>query len=294
METRIKIWHCGIIESSLVHWGLATHAANPTASFLNNFLCIVRYSHFVVFFLEPKWDSLLFTSNSYVLYCLLWNQLEMLSFIHPEKGIWKFAFLEQFTSTFSWISRNMKGIWKSSSPLKVFSLQVFKNIPPSHQAITTITSPPHTHQRVPNLPLPLFSFTETLCTSMLRNAFTCPDKYLKKDTFHFLHICAWLLYFLPVAKPTGHRKVRVVVVGGYFEVMTLKIDLRSRSTWPLLSYPYLPPIIFFGVGSVTPWPDFSSGWDPSPLDQISLWGGFSPVYIEWIIIAFVRMESLTI
>ena len=43
--------------------------------------------------------------------------------------------------------------------------------------------------------------------------------------------------FLPAAKPTGHRKVRVVVGGGdYFEVMTLKVDLRSRSrsTWPLL------------------------------------------------------------
>ncbi len=123
--------------------------------------------------------------------------------------------------------RNMKVI-KSSKSLQPSSLQ--KTYTPLPRPITTITSPPRTPQRVPNLPLPLFSFTETLCTSMLRNAFTCPDKYLKKDTFHFLHICAWLLYFLPVAKPTGHRKVRVVVVGGYFEVMTLKIDLRSRST----------------------------------------------------------------
>ena len=41
--------------------------------------------------------------------------------------------------------------------------------------------------------------------------------------------------FLPAAKPPGHRKVRVVVVvdGDYFEVMTLKTDLRSRSTRPL-------------------------------------------------------------
>ncbi len=43
--------------------------------------------------------------------------------------------------------------------------------------------------------------------------------------------------FLPAAKPTGHITVRVVVVVvvvvavvDYFEVMTLKADLRSRST----------------------------------------------------------------
>ncbi len=36
--------------------------------------------------------------------------------------------------------------------------------------------------------------------------------------------------FLPAEKPTGHRKARVVVVvGDYFEVMTLKVNLRSRS-----------------------------------------------------------------
>ncbi len=52
--------------------------------------------------------------------------------------------------------------------------------------------------------------------------------------------------FLPAAKPSGHRMVRVVVVvvreGDYFEVMTLKVDLRSRSTFvvcslPLMSHP---------------------------------------------------------
>ncbi len=63
-------------------------------------------------------------------------------------------------------------------------------------------------------------------------------------------------------------RVVVVVIGGdYFEVMTLKVDLRSRSTQPLLSYPYLPPIIFFGVGSV------EINQDMLLLDQISLRGG---------------------
>ena len=46
--------------------------------------------------------------------------------------------------------------------------------------------------------------------------------------------------------------VVVVVWGDYFEIMTLKVDLRSssRSTCPLwfALFPYLPPIIFFGVG----------------------------------------------
>ena len=43
---------------------------------------------------------------------------------------------------------------------------------------------------------------------------------------------------LPASKPTGHRTVRVVVVvgGDYFEVLTLKVDLRSTSTFfPCLS-----------------------------------------------------------
>ena len=46
------------------------------------------------------------------------------------------------------------------------------------------------------------------------------------------HIYLFVQPFLPAAKPTGHRMVRVVVVVvvDYFEVMTLKIDLRSRST----------------------------------------------------------------
>ncbi len=42
-------------------------------------------------------------------------------------------------------------------------------------------------------------------------------------------LCAW---FLPAAKPTGHRTVRVVVVvvvggGDYFEVMTLELTLSQ-------------------------------------------------------------------
>ena len=64
--------------------------------------------------------------------------------------------------------------------------------------------------------------------------------------------------------------VVVVAVGDYFEVMTLKVDLRSRSRstfvvccLPLISHP-----------------KFSLGWDPYPdqsrtavIDQISLQGG---------------------
>ncbi len=55
--------------------------------------------------------------------------------------------------------------------------------------------------------------------------------------------------FLPAAKPTGHRTVRVVVVGGgdYFEVMTLKAKVNFF--WPkstslffsiLFSHPKFP------------------------------------------------------
>ncbi len=59
--------------------------------------------------------------------------------------------------------------------------------------------------------------------------------------------------FLPAEKPTGHRMVRFVVVGGgvtTFEAMTLKVDLRSRSTQSSWFFsPDLPPI-------------FSLGWDP--------------------------------
>ncbi len=78
-------------------------------------------------------------------------------------------------------------------------------------------------------------------------------------------------HFLPAAKPTGHRTVRVVVVvvvvvgGGLLWGHDLRgrPDQRSRSTFLDVQYHlHFPPKIFFGVGSVSPWPDFSSGWDP--------------------------------
>ena len=72
------------------------------------------------------------------------------------------------------------------------------------------------------------------------------------------------IQFLPAAKLTGHRTVRVVVVGGgdYFEVTTLKgrPKVQVNFFWFAL-LPYLTPWIFFGVGSSGPRPDFSSGWD---------------------------------
>ncbi len=104
-----------------------------------------------------------------------------------------------------------------------------------------------------------------------------------------------ITFYLRQSRQAIKRWELLLLLRDYFEVMTLKVDLRSRSTRPcLLCSLYLPPIIFFGVGSVTPWPDFSTGWDPLLLNQISLQGGISPIYIEWIIMAFVRVESLTI
>ncbi len=62
--------------------------------------------------------------------------------------------------------------------------------------------------------------------------------------------------FLPAAKPTGHRKVRVAVVGGdYFVVMTLKVADQTKGQGQLflsVHPPDLSPIILFGVGSVAP------------------------------------------
>ncbi len=109
---------------------------------------------------------------------------------------------------------------------------------------------------------------------------------------NFIHVENELFYFLPflpAAKLTCHRKVRVVVGGDYFEVMALQVDLRSRSSGQLnpcglLSSPYLPPIFSSGgicqnkSRTVAPWPDFSSGWDPS-LKQISLRGGISSSHL---------------
>ncbi len=58
----------------------------------------------------------------------------------------------------------------------------------------------------------------------------------------------WGVLFLPAAKPTGHRTVRVVVVGGdYFEVMTLKLTLSQGQlflveiTFIFPLCPVLPP-----------------------------------------------------
>ena len=79
--------------------------------------------------------------------------------------------------------------------------------------------------------------------------------------------------FLPAAKPTGHRTGRAVVVVvaaaavvvvllDYFEVMTSKVDLRSKST---NSWFFFPPFISH--------PKFLLGWDPPLHDQISLQGG---------------------
>ncbi len=72
--------------------------------------------------------------------------------------------------------------------------------------------------------------------------------------------------------------------GDYFEVMTLKVDQKSMSTQPLwFKLPFSPTRwdlsrlfricrfltrFLFGV------------WDPLLLDQISLPGGISPIYIE--------------
>ncbi len=53
----------------------------------------------------------------------------------------------------------------------------------------------------------------------------------------------WGVLFLPAAKPTGHRTVRVVVVGGdYFEVTTLKGRPMVKVNFFWFAFlPYFPP-----------------------------------------------------
>ncbi len=57
--------------------------------------------------------------------------------------------------------------------------------------------------------------------------------------------------------------------------MTLKVDLRSRSTFVAC-----PFSLIFGVRSVASRQNFSSGWDPSLLDQIFLQGGIQ-VFLQF-------------
>ncbi len=60
----------------------------------------------------------------------------------------------------------------------------------------------------------------------------------------------------------------LLLLEDYFEVMTSEVGQRSRSTFLDVQYPlYVPPKIFFGVGSV------AIDQDLSLLDQISLRGG---------------------
>ncbi len=82
--------------------------------------------------------------------------------------------------------------------------------------------------------LPFFSYTKnSLCLLFHR-------RWTPKGTCK-----TWLelaITFLPAAKPAGHGTVRVVG-GDYFEVTTLKVDVRSRSTnFGLLSSLHLPPL----------------------------------------------------
>ena len=57
--------------------------------------------------------------------------------------------------------------------------------------------------------------------------------------------------------------VVVVVVGDYFEVMILKVDLQGQGQINFCCCP-----LYF-ISHL----DFPSGWDPLLPDQISLWGG---------------------
>ncbi len=92
--------------------------------------------------------------------------------------------------------------------------------------------------------------------------------------------------FLPAAKPTGHRTVRVVV-GGLFRGhgLTGRQDQRSRSTWSRT----------FGLSLTTSSPThflrgcihlslfrFLFGWDPSVETRNSLQGGISHLRTEGI------------
>ncbi len=117
--------------------------------------------------------------------------------------------------------------------------------------------------------------------------------------------------FLPAAKPTCNRTVRVFVVVGLlwghdFEGTPKDEGQGQLDSCGLLSSPYLPPKIFFGrdpsrlikichfftwflfgAGSIKINQDlslldqiFSSGWDPSLLNQM---GGIFPICIRYIL-----------
>ena len=62
--------------------------------------------------------------------------------------------------------------------------------------------------------------------------------------------------FLPAAKPTGPRAVRVVIGAVVVMVVWKQFDVNPYGIL------FFPLIIFFGVGSIAPWPYFSSGWEP--------------------------------
>ncbi len=80
--------------------------------------------------------------------------------------------------------------------------------------------------------------------------FPSPFQGVKRKRKHF---CFTYSMFLPAAKPSGPRTVRVVdvVVGGGTSLMTIP------------GY----PVFLFSHSK------FSSGWDPGLFDQISLRGG---------------------
>ena len=95
--------------------------------------------------------------------------------------------------------------------------------------------------------------------------------------------------FLPAAKPTGHRTVRVVVVvvGGLLWGHDLKgrPDQRSRSRFSLICLIISHPKFSSGWDpsgwSISCRSDFSLGWDLSFLECISLWGGISHLLNKW-------------
>ncbi len=105
---------------------------------------------------------------------------------------------------------------------------------------------------------------------------------------HWVCMLTWLVmqvrkrdfHFLPEAKPTGHRKVRVVVVvvvvvvGGLLWGHDLKGKYKVKvkvNLW-FAFFPLSPTLNFLRGGIHTRinwengshWPDFSSGWDPYP------------------------------